>query len=283
MQSVFFEVEGGAAAEGGTDSEVLLPQPWAYSQWGDGSSQIRGPAVSGALARAAERAVRSIDSAAALRPVRWTLDLFRPATIRPCVVATTLVRRGRRLCLIDAVLTQCDTPVARATALFLAHGGPVHGAAWAPRTMPCAPPPDLRPTTTEHRLYYSEGVGWTGSPGPHQNAERKQVWNLPAVVVRGETPTAFQQAAIAADLVSMVTNWGDQGLEFINADVTLALARPPESLEVGLAAEHRIEDDGIAVGTATVFDRQGTFGTATVTALANAANAVDPRLAGDPL
>ena len=73
----------------------------------------------------------------------------------------------------------------------------------------------------------------------------------------------------------MVTNWGSHGVEHINADITLTLARLPVSREVGLAAVDRISAEGIAIGTATVFDRQGRLGTATVSALANTKRSID--------
>jgi len=78
-----------------------------------------------------------------------------------------------------------------------------------------------------------------------------------------------------ADGASLVTNWGDKGVEYINTDITLTLARLPEGLEIGLAAVDRVEHDGIAVGTAAVFDRSGTLGTAVVTSLVNAHRTVD--------
>ena len=73
----------------------------------------------------------------------------------------------------------------------------------------------------------------------------------------------------------MVVNWGTEGVQFINTDITLALARPPVGREIGLSATDRVERDGIAVGTVEVFDRAGPLGTAMVTALANAARPVN--------
>ena len=73
----------------------------------------------------------------------------------------------------------------------------------------------------------------------------------------------------------MVTNWGSNGVEYINTDITLALARPAVGLEVGLVAADRIEHDGVAVGTATVIDRSGVLGTAMVTSLANTKRVVN--------
>lgn len=265
--SAYFDVEDGVP--GGP----LVPRDCARSGW-DGGAIVRGSAVSGALAREAERALG--DAAPRLRPVRWTLDLFRPAGFRASAVSSTVVRRGRRIAQVDVEMTQGDVRVARASAQFLAGGAPVHGRAWSPSVTVCVPPPEVRPETPEPRVYYSEGVGWTGSPAPHQNARRKQIWQFPMPIVAGEQPTPFQQAATAADFVNMVSNWGDGGIEFINTDVTLSLSRLPDGTGVGVAAERREEHDGVSVSMASVVDRRGAVGFASVTGLANG-QVVDPR------
>jgi hypothetical protein len=73
----------------------------------------------------------------------------------------------------------------------------------------------------------------------------------------------------------MVMNWGAEGVQYINTDVTLAISRVPVSQEIGISALSRTAHDGIAVGTAVVFDRQGPIGTTTVTSISNARRAVD--------
>jgi hypothetical protein len=73
----------------------------------------------------------------------------------------------------------------------------------------------------------------------------------------------------------MVTNWGSNGVEYINTDITLTLARLPAGREIGLSAVDRVSHHGIAVGTATVFDRQGRLGTTVVSSIANAKRTVD--------
>src|SRR6476620_9291000 len=112
MTSAFFRLAPGRDVQ----SEEHLPQRPAGSGWGSG--HMRGMAVSGALARAAERAVEALGRQD-LQPVRWTLDLFRPARMEPSVASSTVVREGRRLCLVDAVLSQDGEAVARASALYL--------------------------------------------------------------------------------------------------------------------------------------------------------------------
>jgi hypothetical protein len=263
----------------------LRPEQAAASLWG-GGAQMRGSAVSGALAREAER-VTAEHGAAQLLPVRWTLDLYRPAAMRECTVSGRVVRAGKRLCLVDVVLRQSDgdreLEVARASALFLARRPTAPGSVWTAPLPVELPPADLQPGTTESRLYFSEGVGWTGSPQPHQNARRKRVWLFGLPVVRGESPSPFQLTAAAGDVANFVANWGADGIAFINADAGVALARLPEGSEIGVAAELRIEHEGLVSAVTTLFDRQGVFGTSTVSALLSPGGAIDPRQLGDPL
>lgn len=98
----------------------------------------------------------------------------------------------------------------------------------------------------------------------------------PAVpVVPDEPLTGFQAAAASADGASLVCNWGSNGVEYINTDITLTLAREPDGTEIGLLATDRVEHDGIAVGTASVFDRSGPLGTVMIASLANTRRTVD--------
>ncbi|MHC1562526.1 acyl-CoA thioesterase domain-containing protein [Actinomycetospora sp. C-140] len=268
--TAFFRVEGG----------LLVPLPRATSGWGgpDGAGQLRGTAVSGLLARAAERAAHGLEGAARFRPVRWTLDLFRPGAMVPSDVETTIVRGGRRLRLVDAFLVQDGTTVARATLLLLAGGGPSSGTAWTgplPET-PQPPPAGLGPDPAEPILYRSDD-GWSHDPGAHTNAARKAVWFPVAPLIEGEDPTPFEHVAVLADAANLTSSWGTRGVEFINADATLTLTRLPAPGDgVGMIATSRVESDGLATGTTTVFDRHGPLGSAVVSTLANGGHAVDP-------
>jgi hypothetical protein len=255
------------------DGDSLVPTGIARSMWSD--NQMHGVAISGALSRAIEHCV---DDAGRddLRPARMTVDLFRPATMDPCLVTTEIVRQGRRICLVDALLTQDGQRVARASAIFLKPSSSAKGDVWAPTERPSPPPEDVAPVSSEPRVpYFHSDAGWTQTFGDHQDGSRKASWNTGIPVVSGEEVTPFQAVAAMADGASLVTNWGSEGVEYINTDITLTLARQPQGVEVGLAAVDRVEHDGIAVGTATVFDRAGVLGTAVVTSLVNARRTVD--------
>jgi len=256
------------------DGDRLVPQDIARSLWRE--DQMHGVATSGALARELERAVAAIGRDH-LRPARYTVDLFRAPSMSACTLRSSVVREGARLCLVDAVLEQDGRAVARAGAIFLAPSENPPGAVWSSDDVPQPPPLELAAVSEEPRvpLFSSDEVGWSQVFAEHQNASRKQTWQTALPVVVGEKPTPFQSVAGIADSTSMVMNWGDAGVEYINTDITLALSRLPVSMEVGLAARERFAHDGIAVGTAVVFDREGPIGTSTVSSLANARRTVD--------
>ncbi|MGW5570337.1 acyl-CoA thioesterase domain-containing protein [Nocardia thailandica] len=256
------------------DRHLLLPQPTAGSGWG--KSHLRGMAVSGALARAAESAVATLGFAE-LRPTRWTLDMYRPALAVPSRTVTTVHKAGPRLCLIDTELVQDDRTVARATTLLLGAGKTPEGAVWHGSAAPTVPTAEV--ASHGERLYFTDATGWT-TPAGARNASRNQVWHSPVPIVEGEPVSPFQFAASVADVANLVANFGDNGLEFINPDLTLALTRLPRAGEMGLAATARIERDGVSVGTVAAFDRAGVFGTVTVCGLANAERAPDLRAFG---
>lgn len=256
------------------DPEVLLPTDLAKSLWG--TDQLHGVALSGMLSRALERTVKELGRDD-LRAARYTVDLFKAVRSKPCRTTTTVVREGNRICLVDAVIEQEGVAVARASGLFLKVSEQAPGAVWEPDDSPQPPPADVAPPTDDPHvpLFASAGEGWSDNFGDHQNALRKTTWQVAVPVVPGERPSGFVAAASVADATSMVTNWGAGGVEHINTDITLTLAREPEGVEIGLVATDRVSADGIAVGTATVFDRAGRLGTTVVTSVANVRRGID--------
>lgn len=263
MEAAFFRRSGD-----GYEPLVL-----AESMWGKG--QLHGVAVGGLLARAVEEAVEEAGRSE-LVPARFHVDLFRPAMSVPTTTQATIVRTSRRLALVDAQVVQDGSPVARATASFLLPTQAPAGKVWSATDRATLPPLSVVPESDDPRVpYFASRCDWSDNFGEHQNDGRHTVWHTGVPMVVGERPTPFQAVASIGDTASMVTNWGTGGVEYINTDYSLALSRPPVSLEIGLRALDHVAHDGVAVGTAEVFDRSGTIGTATVTALGNARRAVD--------
>lgn len=256
------------------DGDVLVPQDVARSLWKH--DQMHGVATSGALARAAEHAATAAGRTD-LRPARFTVDLFRAPTMDPCHLASMVVREGSRLMLVETTLYQDEEARARAITLFLRETENPDGQVWTSTDMPQPPSLDLAPETDQPRVpfFFSERNGWSQNFAEHQNSDRKATWQSPIPVVAGEKTSPFQGLAGMADSTSMVCNWGDQGVQYINTDVNLSISRLPVSHEVGLSALTWNAHGGIAIGSAIVFDREGPFGTSMVTSLANARRSVD--------
>ncbi|HET9500880.1 MAG TPA: acyl-CoA thioesterase domain-containing protein [Marmoricola sp.] len=260
------------------DQGALVPTAMARSLWRD--DQMHGVATSGALARRIERTV-SEAGRGELVPARYTVDLFRPASMEACRTTATIVREGPRLVLVDAVLSQrrdgADVPVARASCLFLAPSTEPAGHVWEPSERPGPPPLEVVPVSQGPHVpwFGSEESDWSQDFRTLQNPGRKATWQTAVPLLVDEEVTPFQAVASIADSTSMVTNWGSRGVEHINCDITLTLARRPAGTEIGIAALDRVSSAGIAVGTAQVYDRQGPLGTSLVTSLANARRTVD--------
>ncbi|MDN5895720.1 MAG: thioesterase family protein [Nocardioides sp.] len=253
--------------------DTLVPQNLAKSLWSE--DQMHGVALSGALAHTAEQALADLGRED-LRPARLSVDMFRPARMLPCQLRSEVVREGPRIVLVDVTLLQEDTAVARAGVAFLKPGANTDGVVWSANDRPTPPPVETAPVGEEpHVPFFESDAGWSQNFAEHQSASRKATWQTGIPVVDGEPATPFTAAASIADATSMVCNWGSLGVEYINTDITLTLSRLPDGLQVGLRSRDRVENDGIAVGTATVFDRTGPIGTSVVTALANARRTVD--------
>jgi hypothetical protein len=242
------------------------PLPAASSRWH--SDHLRGPAITGILARAAERA----HPGRGQQPARASFELFRPALMDSSTTRATVVRSGRRLTLVDSELVQGDVVVARAHVLFMAASPSPHGRLWAPDRHPTPPPAWMR-SDAEGRIYQSDGV-WTSEAADHCNEHAKAVWQEPLMILRGEPTTPFQYVASASDLTSLVVHWGDRGLEYINADVSVALSRLPVGPGLGIVASHRSAEAGISAGAGLIFDRTGTLGSTSVVGLARYGHAV---------
>jgi hypothetical protein len=186
----------------------------------------------------------------------------------PLRVTSTVVRDGRRVRVVNIAIGANDVGVARAVALLLRAGEHPAGAVWRapewdvphPDTLPA---PDGDVGEWDIRMV-SNGGFWS--------SERKQVWTRDRwQLVAGEDLSPAVRAALAADLPNPLANSSAEGLQYINADLTLFLARPPQSEWIGLEVATHAGADGIALGTCTLYDTVGAIGASTVCALTNTA------------
>jgi hypothetical protein len=249
-----------------TEGGGFMPTRFAQSHWGD--DHLNGPAVVGLAAHVLEHRCGSTD----FMPTRLTVDLFRAARNALTTVDVRVVRDGRRVRSAECDLVQDGRAVARATLVQYRRSQAPPGREWsAPDSSMELPIPDdgVLP------FVGSDDVGWTRSPAAHQNESRKRFYNDGIKVAAARENSPFVRAVMIAEATSLVTNLGTRGIGYINGDLTVGLSRLPRDDWIGVQGDSHWTSDGVSVGTATLFDHMGAFGSGMVTAVANPAAQID--------
>ena len=239
----------------GFEATALTIGPW------DPGLQHAGPPAA-LLLRGAERA-SGIEGG---QTVRLAFDIFAPVPVGPVHVRSSVVRPGRRLELVEAVLTAADErPLMRLSAWRMRTRA--DGAAGAqPSSHPApAPPEDSRPEDAEwfrqdiasHRaLEWRFAAGSFNAPGP------AVAWTRPCCeLVAGEPMTPLQHLLVMTDAASGVSaelDW--TSATFANVDLTLSLHRPPQGDWLGMDAATVLGGTGAAQCFAVLFDGEGSIG-----------------------
>lgn len=251
------------------DGDALVPSRSNESGWAPNT--LMGRYLAGLVAWGVER-----DATPGLQPARLTVDMFRPPTMGRTTVETTVVRRGRRIEVIDADVRVDGVLVCRGTVVHLARSAEPPGERWMP--------PDWNPPDPE-ALVRMEGRPGTSLPWDqraHGNwaepgAPRSLWLREVGPFIDGEPTSPFLRAALAADNANGALNAGTSGLSFINADLTMTLARLPVGEWIGLDPISRATADGVSTGAADLYDRQGRIGQVAMIALADGRNIGSPR------
>jgi hypothetical protein len=262
MEEPFFTA--ARAGSGGVAGAGLVPHPDARSPWA--ADMLHGRLLAGLAAWAIERDHGDPD----LQPARLTVDMYRSPAMVATSVATTLVRSGGRVRVVDAMIDQGGVAVARASSLFLRRAEPPElddapvtppwdapaAEGLGPAFVPADAPFDVRSVT-------GEGFGAGGDV-------TRQVWLRDRrPLVPGHDLTPFVRAALASDFASPLANMSTEGLTYINADLTLHLARLPEGEWLGLSTGDRVVADGVSVAECPLHDARGPVGWSSVAAVLN--------------
>jgi len=202
---------------------------------------------------------------------RLTIDLYRLPTLAPCEITSRYVREGNRIRVVEVEYFSEGTSYARGTAVLLRRTENPTGHVWSPPDWD-APAPDQLPD----RDVFAPPGGWEPmwetkpiTPRDPQNVVQGKAWlRETRQLVEGIELTPFVRVASAADWTNPAANWGSNGLEFINADITLYLHRYPRGEWLGFEVASHHSADGIAVGSCNVYDEEGAIGSSTVCAIA---------------
>lgn len=253
------------------EGDRFVPTEVTRGGWSD-HTQHGGPPV-GLVAHVVEQRHGS----ASMMTTRLTTDLVRPVPLSPLTVESRVVRPGRRIQVIEAVMRAGDLEVALATALMIRiaevelpdrpevgwsqPGGPeaatlVNTDQW---TEGLAPLPRFYVDAIEIRSFGDSFI----SPGVGVSWFR-----LLCPVVAGVETSPFVRTAALGDLCNAnSTSVDPHEWLFVNPDVNLSLHRPLDGEWLGMRSVAHQHPWGIGLGQSTIFDESGPIGTVTLSQL----------------
>lgn len=249
------------------DGTTFHPTALTVGPWAPGSQH------GGAPAALLTRAIEAEPAPGPLQLGRLTLELLRPVPLRPLTVTTEVVRPGRKVQLVRAVLRDGDVEVAAA-----------HGLRLRTEDLPLpegadeeAPPPDGPDAGRTTTFLPAVGADPGAAPGDTFHATANDVrftrggfdiagpafaWvRLRVAVVAGEAVSPAARVAAAADFGNGLS-WvlPKDRWSFVNPDLTVHLVRLPEGEWIGMDARTLPGATGIGMADVALHDRTGRIG-----------------------
>ncbi len=209
---------------------------------------------------------------------RISVELVRPVPLDALTIEARRTPVSRRVAHIDADLRRGETTVATCRALVLAHT-PLPTPVWAPDGPGpdwSVPPPETRvdppswasgtlPVTYhQHAVEHRMTRGTFGRPGPATSWVR-----LLVPLVAGEETSPLCRVMATADFGSGISSIfePEQRAGLINADLTVALVRPPQGEWTVVQSETQAGPDGTGLCVSELGDEHGPIGVGTQTLL----------------
>jgi hypothetical protein len=242
------------------EGDRFIPTVATIGPW-DRTAQHGGPTAA-LLAYAIEHA----DAPAPMHVTRITYDLLRPIPLSPLEIRTDVVRSGKRVSVVDAVMLADDVAVMRASALRIR----VADLDLPGDVQPDDAPPGA-PGEGELAIELPGGPGYNDLgveirflEGGFQNPGPATAWiRLRIPVVAEEEATPLLRAAAAADLgnglssVLPMREW-----RYINPDLSIHLGRPPVGEWVAMRSVTHPFGTGAGFAESALYDATGRIGRA---------------------
>jgi hypothetical protein len=243
------------------DGNRVLTSPDAAGPWDPGMQH--GSAPASLVVWAAE----AIPTPVPMRIARVTIDLMRPVPVAPLTLETEVLREGRKIQLCAVRLRAADALVVGATVLkiktqALASTLPPQ-VADLPVELPGPDQSRVEPASFSTSPFVAgmslrAARGRFGVPGPGA------IWyRADRPLVEGSPVSQAMRAVVAADFCNGTSAVLDfREWTFINADLTVSLARQPVGEWILLDADSWIGPDGAGLAMARLADSRGYFGRA---------------------
>ena len=242
------------------DGDHYLPGPLTEGPWSP-DAQHGGPPAA-LLARAIEQAPSESEMVIA----RLSIELIRPVPLKPLAVAAEVTRPGRKVQLVSASISHDGQVVATAVGLKIRKGN-VQIPSISRSGEPIPGPEEGNPATffSNAGAYATEAVDIQMIEGDFSQAGPGKAWiRLRVPLLEGEETTPVERVAAAADFGNGVSNLaGDvRSWLFINPDLTIRMARPPQGDWVFLDSESQLHETGTGLATSRLADAAGWLGVA---------------------
>jgi hypothetical protein len=231
------------------EGDLVLPQPTAVGGW-DNSLQS-GHAIAALLAHFVEQ----VPSLTPMLTTRCIVDLTRPVPMKPLGWRCDILREGKKLQQVRAVLLDGDTELVAMTALRA-------------RLAECAAGivEHHYPGPEQGRVYDY----WDGSNGFEVRmlgdftaaSGRATLWQrVTTDIVAGTPASPFVRSLALADFGSGMANAFEfRHWSFPNIDISVHLFRQPEGEWLLLDAETESAGNGLALTSGLLADRHGAYG-----------------------
>jgi hypothetical protein len=217
----------------------------------------------------AARELERHDPDGGMRLARVSVDILRPVPLGELAIRTRTVRPGRRVALLEAVLTADgqDVLVARGWRIATSDTAPVVGKEDRIPDVPAAGRAPRFPGG--YTDGYLTAIDWRFVTGEFDEPGPCQVWARPRIsLLPGEETSPVCRALLVADSgsgVSMVLD--PTKYIFVNVDLTVILHRDPVGEFVLLDAESTMGGTGTGLAVTQLADTTGVFGTCIQTLL----------------
>ena len=235
------------------DGAHAVTSPQAAGPWHP--DMQHGGAPASLVVWAAER----IPSPVPMQVARVTIDLMRPVPVAPLTIETEVLREGRKIQLVAVRLKANGVLTVGATVLKIKRQAQPLPADLAEPPLDVAAPEQsqLEPQNSPFGL----GMTIRAARGRFGGVEPGAIWyRADRPLIAGSPISQAMRAVVASDFCNASSALDFRQWTFLNADLTVSMAREPVGEWILLDAVSWIGPDGAGLATARLADTRGYFG-----------------------